>query len=710
MQNFKYNPRWTALALAAATLTPAALAQDGSANAPDRVPAAGALEEIVVTSRRREESLADVPVAVTAFSASQLNALQIYAVKDIAAYSPGLNINSDSVGRAFVSIRGVGTTLIDTVQPGVGIFIDGIYQPNTSYLNSPLLDVERIEVLRGPQGTLFGNNTLGGAINVITQQPGNEFSGRASAAYAGPDDFQSASLSVSGALLPDVLQVRAGAAFHRHDGFMENLLVGGEGNPLEQNSANATIVFRPLDTATFTLNTRYDEVEGGSTPYRWVEGPTDYQYSALSNLNSIATYEYKSVDLTGEFDLAALNSTLTATGAFYRRDNHGDNDGDYGPMDFVRRYSESRLDTSTLEVRFDTEFNDRLSTLVGVFLNESETEASLLTTVVPLGVTAPSASSAESEALGIFANVFYRFSDSLELAAGLRYDRQELEGSAATTADTYKANEWQPRVSLTRFWSEELMTYASVARGFRAGGQNGPGAPNLIYQGDSVWTYEIGSKAQLLDRKLTLNLAAFYNDYSDFIGQNAIAPNQDIPESFVTIDLNTGDVESYGIEVEAHYTPTERWLFDASLTLLHARVTDDSAFRETTGFALPTDRILFTPDWNYYLAGHYVLPVGDNSLTFNLGLTAKGEREGSSLSETFSPTLKAYYLLDGFVAYQHGRFEVALFGKNLLNEEYFESYIDQSLLQRAGLPPALVSSLGIPGPERRVGLRVSMEF
>ena len=128
--------------------------------------AGGDLLEVVVTARRREESLKDVPIAVTALSGDALRDQQVYAVKDVAAYSPGLNINSDSVGRAFVSMRGIGATLIESVQPGVGIFIDGIYQPNTSYLNSPLVDVERVEVLRGPQGTLFGNNTLGGAINV----------------------------------------------------------------------------------------------------------------------------------------------------------------------------------------------------------------------------------------------------------------------------------------------------------------------------------------------------------------------------------------------------------------------------------------------------------------------------------------------------------------------------------------------------------------
>src|SRR4051812_43209606 len=170
----------------------------GAAATDAEAPAEG---EIVVTARQREEALKDVPIAVTALSGDMLKRQQIYSVKDIAAYTPGLNINSDSVGRAFVSIRGIGTTLIDTVQPGVGIFIDGIYQPNTSYLNSPIVDVARIEVLRGPQGTLFGNNTLGGAINVITRQPGNVLEGRIDGAAAPADDFNSISASISGPIV-----------------------------------------------------------------------------------------------------------------------------------------------------------------------------------------------------------------------------------------------------------------------------------------------------------------------------------------------------------------------------------------------------------------------------------------------------------------------------------------------------------------------------
>jgi iron complex outermembrane receptor protein len=167
---------------------------------------------------------------------------QINLVKDVAALTPGLNISSDAVGRAFLAIRGVGNTLIDTVQPGVGIFIDGIYQPNTSYLNSPVVDVERIEVLRGPQGTLFGNNTLGGAINVVTRAPTDHFEGRATASYAGPDNYQTIAGSISGPIIAGTLRGRLAGNYHSQDGFSTNLLVGGDARPLETEAINGSII------------------------------------------------------------------------------------------------------------------------------------------------------------------------------------------------------------------------------------------------------------------------------------------------------------------------------------------------------------------------------------------------------------------------------------------------------------------------------------
>ena len=420
--------------------------------APEQASAAPMLEhadtasgDIVVTARRREESLKNVPIAITAITGDRLKELQVNSVKDVANYTPGLNINSDSVGRAFVSIRGIGTTLIDTVQPGVGIFIDGIYQPNTSYLNSPIVDVARIEVLRGPQGTLFGNNTLGGAINVITRQPSNQWTGRLDAAYAGTDDYQSLSGTVSGPIARDVLQFRIGGAYHKQDGFMYNTLTPGNMNPLRQESLGGTLRFTPAPTAVFTFNANYDQTFGGSTAYNHVDGPTDYRLDGATNVLNRAKINYYGANLKGEFQVDPLRTKITAVLAYNRKDLSGVNDGDFGPVDLLRTNGTSRLVTKTGELRFDTQWSDNVSTLFGLFADryvQNGTNFSHLDLSPLLGLPAGtlvrnsvSSTTVRNDNRAVFGTVFFKFGTT-DLAIGGRFDHQRLTGGQVDIANT----------------------------------------------------------------------------------------------------------------------------------------------------------------------------------------------------------------------------------------------------------------------------------
>jgi iron complex outermembrane receptor protein len=633
-------------------------------------------------------------------------------VKDIAAITPGLDINSDSVGRVFMSIRGVGTTLIDTVQPGVGIFVDGVYEPNTSYLNLPIVDVERIEVLRGPQGTLFGNNTLGGAISVITKQPSDEFEGHVSLAGAGPDDYQTAAIAVSGPLIPGLLQGGIAVAYHDQEGFQKNYLAGGYANPLYQRSTHGTLRFEPADFAVFTINVYYDQAKGGSTPYQDVTGTTDFHLGANTNINSIELLDYRGGNLKGVFDVSSLSTTITAIASFDQRTNNGRGDGDYSPIDFLISAGNGTFKTTTGEVRFDTKYSDSVSTLFGLFATGYTNDQTGYTTLVPLALTVPATADTDEHAQAVYGTVFWKFAPDWEFAAGLRFDHQILDASnTGVAAAEYGANEWEPRFTLTRHITEDLMTYASVARGFRGGGSNGPGAPNPIYKGDSVWTYELGTKMELLDRHVALNWDVFYNDYSNYIGQNALAPST-TGVGFVGINLNSGHVTSYGTELEGHIRATEQLRFDAGLTLMHARVTNYNEFIETTGIVPPTDRILFVPDWTYNVDVDYTVPFERDSLEFQLGANGKGDRTGSDLSDPVVPIMPSYTLVNGAITYHFAapRVEVAFFATNLLDAKYQESYIDSSLLKEAGLPGPVISNLAIQGDRRRLGLRMRWDF
>lgn len=696
-------------ALGLAAMPSVALAQDD--------PAAEGSEEIVVTARQREERLQDVPVAVTAITADAIEREQINAVREIASITPGLNITTDSVGRSFLSIRGVGTTLIESVQPGVGIFLDGIYQPNTSYLNNPVVDIERIEVLRGPQGTLFGNNTLGGAINVITRAPTDEFSGRFSASYADPDNYQTIAGSLSGPLVEGVLRGRLAVAYHSHDGFSTNILTGADARPLENQSVNGTLIWDAPQNAQITLNAYWDEVEGQITAYSSPSGPTDYIEDVALNADSIATFTYYGANLRGVFDVSA-NTEMTAVLAYDYRKGQARGDGDFGPVPFVRVIDgHNQLNTYTGELRFDTRWNDRFSTLIGVFgstfsLDTSVQSGITLPTGLPLPAPPfvevtppPTLTTTDTSQAAIYVNAFYDITPSLEFTAGLRYDQQEVTTSGT---GTYDAREWQPRLTLTQHLSDDHIIYASIARGFRGGGANVAGGPLPFYQGDSVWTYEIGDKFTTSDGALTLNTAIYYNDYQHYIGQNSLTP------SLIAVNLNTGDVQSYGIEVEGAWRASDMFRLQGGVSYNHARITDDSEFEAVFPGGLATDLILFQPDWNFFVTPTVTVPVGSGNVVFNTTVSYKGDRAGSSLSPIFQPQLEGYYLVNANLAYEINDWTFALWGTNLTESEYFDSYLDESLLAAFFGPPGplnpLVHNLGITGDGRRVGVRVSARF
>lgn len=666
---------------------------------------ASSIDDIIVTARKRSERLIDVPVAVTAVTAETLENRQFTSVRDIAAITPGLNINSDAAGRAFISIRGIGTTLLDTVQPGVGIFVDGVYQQNTSYLNSPTLAVEQIEVLRGPQSTLFGQNTLGGAINVTTKQPTDVMEGRLTATYAGPDNYYIVGATVAGPIVPGVLAGRLSIGTQNRDGFIKNSLLGfDDANRLEQNTIRGALRWQ-AGPAVVSLNAYYDEVNGTNPLYAVTTGPTVYVDDARTNFRSVANYQYSGVNGRLQMPLSEQHD-LTVIASYDKRDADSDSDGDFQSINLFRSTGENTLETRSLEARIDSRWSENLTSLVGVFRSNQTLDQTSVTLVVPASLTVPAFARSDADIWAVFGTAFWNIQPDLELTLGLRYDHQQIDFESARNS-SYEADEVQPRIALRKRIDDNRMVYASIARGFRGGGTNGPGAPNLTYDGDSVWTYEIGTKMSTDDRRVSLQGAVFYNDYKDIIAANSLAPST-TGAGIVGINLNTGDARSYGVEAEITAEMTDAWTIRASGLLQNARITDDTRYRQTTGRLLPTDRIPFQPAWTMSLQSDYVVPLGRGDLTFSGGIVGKGERIGAGLSNTFAPELDSYFLANATISYRVDSLEFAVFSNNLFDEEYYESYIDSSTLTAAGLPA--LGSLGQIGDGRRVGVRVGYSF
>jgi len=282
---------------------------------------------------------------------------------------------------------------------------------------------------------------------------------------------------------------------------------------------------------------------------------------------------------------------------------------------------------------------------------------------------------------------------------------------------TIKSTKWLPKATVTKFWNDGLMTYVSVAKGFRGGGFNPPEVPDNIrtFKGDSAWTYELGTKYSSPDRRVSLAAALFYSNYKDYIGLNTILAT---PPTFTTIDLNTGDVKSYGLELEGVFRATPQWTLSGGGSLMHARLSNTDIYTEVTGRTLASDRLSFQPDWNFNLNSDYVVPLGKGDLTFNTNLFGKGSRIPASIRQEIDEPpiagnhpplreLKAYVLVNGSITYEIGGLEVSAFVNNLFNKRYFESYIERTTLVLAMLPN---SDVGIIGDKRRVGIRTRFKF
>ncbi|HTJ15906.1 MAG TPA: TonB-dependent receptor [Steroidobacteraceae bacterium] len=680
----------------------------------------GTIEQVTVTARKRDESLLDVPISITAVSQDAMERNGLRSVADVAATVPGLNINSDSVGRAFVSIRGIGTALQAGVQPGVGVFQDGVYAPQTSYVNNPTLDIQRIEVLRGPQGTLYGKNTLGGAINIITRPPSETFEGKFYAGYTDQDNGQEIGGRIGGPL-GDSVRAKIAVATRDADGFYTNKLIGGKVDESSSDQVDGTVVWDVGEDSRFTVNAYYLDFSGPSTNYNHVNGVTDYRDNVVMNVIGRQDFDYTGANVKFEFPLDSLNTKVTAIAAYDKRDVESVSDGDFLSLDIVRANGTGTDKTYTGELRFDTTFSDTFSTLIGLYASREESDAVSAQTLVPAANrTVTSFAERNGDTYSIFATGLWKFDEKWELSAGVRLDEENREQDSHLTStalppgtvltDPHReidSSEVEPRVSLTRFLSKDAMVYGSIAKGYRGGGFNAASVPPQFstYDGDTVWTYELGGKASSSDGRWLVSSAVYYNDYKDFIGQNALAIGPG--GGLVSIDLNLGDVESYGLETEVVAAVNDMWKLSGSVTLMHARITDQSGWLEVTGTPLATDRLLFQPDWNASISSDLTVPVGMGDVSWNIGVVGKGSRPGSSFDPTTASILESYTTVNTSVSYRRGGLTATVFANNLLDEKYFESFIDGSLLQALGL---LNQDLGMLGTPRKVGLRVQYEF
>ena len=601
-----------AVAIAATLASGAAFAQS--------TPATGAagLEEVVVTAQRREESLQRVPVAVSAFSAAEIESRQLTSTVDLARTIPNL-LGQNNTGTSTANtyfLRGLGSTeQIALLDPAVSTYVDEVILPRQNANNYALFDVERVEVLRGPQGTTFGRNSTGGAISVITRKPGEEFGGYVS---AGLGSFNRTLLRGSVDLpVSDRMLTKFSGFWLEDDGWLENRTNGEDLNGIKNYGVRAAVRLLPTEATTWDLSAEYMVAEGvylrsdiGSrdtthTVYT-VKGATNdlvadmlnkrglrndtASIGLISNLewrvndaltvNSITGYRSVDQEFVLDFSLSRTTSN-PAPGPFGLN-----NDGEY--------------DMFSQEFKFTGELSDNLRYVAGLFYFDEDnttkagqtfgaTAASTLTLGCSPGLfgdgnmicgTVPGYSSWRdigntTKSYAVYAQVDWEFVDRWTAVLGARYTDETKEvdlrptsyggmttedlkdAGIATELDTSIVT---PKVGVNFQVTEDMLLYASATRGFKAGGWNSRTAyrPQEFQPMDpeKTWSYELGMKSQMLDDRLRLNVTGFFAETEGL--QLSYTTPSPLGTGVLSTQDNAGDVEVKGLEIELTAQLTEQ--------------------------------------------------------------------------------------------------------------------------------------------------------
>jgi iron complex outermembrane receptor protein len=690
-----------------------------------------ALEEIVVTAQRRAERLQDVPIAVSAFNAATLQNLKVSTVSDLDGKMP--NVSLSPVGAfpfsAAFAIRGLGFIDVEsTFEPAVGVEVNGIYIARNVGAVTDLYDVDSLSVLRGPQGTLYGRNTIGGVVSLRTKRPGDEFHADAQETLGsfGRREFRAA---VEGALMPGVLDARVSTLVKSYDGYYHNLTNGETIGKDDGLGLRGTLVFTPTSdfNATLILDYLRDRGDGPaqqnvSLPTQIVSvigfppNPNDGPYTTRSHLERpIANLDIKSATLEANWDLGPV--TLTSVTGERSTVYHDLNDYAGEP---VRLLDSERFESHhqfSEEVRAESNTQGAFRYVGGLYFMNQHFDLTNYEGGIFLGgpaVTSFYLGGQTTRSYAAFGQLDYDVMPKLTLTLGGRYSHDDkifyLQPLFSTDREGLSKafSDFSPKAVISYHFTDDVLGYADYSRGYRAGGFNGRAASIAQagpYGSENVRSYEAGLKNQFFDRRVTLNVAAFTSKYGDM--QQSV--QQVIPGTTTneTLTLNAASARISGLETEFSGRVTHELTINGSFAYLNAAF---DRFVADLGDGLGTiDRsnlpLAFSPKWTADLGATYSVDTKYGNLSGNTDVRYK-----SLLWTSFSPA-NAYSdvaarpsntILDATIAWAalDSRYRVAVWSKNLTNRVIINN----------SFPVGPLTTMRIYAPPREFGVDLGVKF
>ncbi|HUO23564.1 MAG TPA: TonB-dependent receptor [Caulobacteraceae bacterium] len=621
---------------------------DPPAPAPARAPEAsaaptaaqsGQIEEVVVTVQRREEKLQNVPVAVTAFGASQLKAQGVQATADLTAVVPGLNFTEGVGIYGLPVIRGVGTTSQGPgIENPVATYIDGVYLASATSSLMSLADVSQVAVLKGPQGTLFGRNATGGLIQVTTKAPSHEFAADVEGT-AGNLGIFGENLYLTGGLAPTLAANLAVSNDDQFQGFGRNLYTGQYVDTHHAFATRGKLLWQPDEQTDVTLSADYSKFTGATPVLHAVsnnimDAPMPGSLHDIDlNVQPFASIEQSGESLTVKraFDGVQLVSIT----AFRESQAHVRFDADATVLPILTIDQRQRDDQVSQELQLLSTGDHRFNWVVGGFFMSAHSKYDPANTV---SASAPGPIVLNAD-LGLtsfagFGQGTFKIDDSTNLTGGIRYsqDVRTLDSSQIIKAPFFTIPAGGPidasktfgeptwRLSIDHRFSPELMAYASYNRGFRSGTFAPQIFPATVLKPEEIDAFEGGIKSDLFDKRLRFNAAAFYYDYRN---RQVLA----IVNGF-QVAYDAPHAVSYGLDADATWQATRQLTFTAGVSAIHARYTSFPNAIVTTllpfgGESLATgsatgNTLESTPTWTLNFGPAYRLPTAAGDVTASM--------------------------------------------------------------------------------------------
>ncbi|MBV1901370.1 MAG: TonB-dependent receptor [Kordiimonadaceae bacterium] len=713
-----------------------ALAQDGAEAASEDF----ALEVITVTARKRSENLQNTPISITAFSEASLEARQIDNISQVATFTPNLIFDTSSAisgskSSASVFIRGVGQIDFNlSVDPGVGLYLDGVYIARSIGSVLDIVDIEQVEILRGPQGTLFGRNTIGGAINVVTKKPTDEFGGAASITAGRFNRWHvkgNVNIPISEKLLSSFSLARFSRGGHIDrpnlgDTTGGDNSWGGRGSFLWMPTDNVDVSFA-FDATTIREQSCCSELVAvnengffaaanngialGPVPL----DPSDPNYFGQDDLPTAPFQDNTDIELPSNLDIWGVNLTVDVDldngmtfksitayrelDSFLIRNNVHAANVQFGQTGGV-------LDQQQFSQEFQLQgqaLDDRMKWIVGLYYFD-EKGININDVVFDPVVHIISGGKAHSRSIAAFTQATYDVSEKLSLTAGLRWTKDNKDfapegfqyvidsgiglppGFLLVPDDEREisAKEFLPMANLAYQWTDDFMTYATFSRGFKGGGfsQNVfPPLPELpSFDPEFVTVYEVGFKSSAFDNRLRLNGAAFQTNYDDM--------QVVVIEFIAPVTKNAAKARIKGFEVELTAAPVDNLMFEVGVGYLDAKYLEIDANALLTGLTLD-HKLVNTPKWSLNASVNYSMDfMGLGTLTPRIDWSHKSSYANDAFNE---PVLdqEGYSLLNASISFEDYDEEwlFVLSGTNLTNERYkitgFSDLATQSLAEAA---------------------------